>query len=143
VKARVLHLSDALAAQILKAAARAHPSECCGLIEGLDTADGWHVLALHETANIADDPARHFTIDPQAQFDLMRALRGSKQRIIGCFHSHPDGLPAPSAIDRANAFESDFLWLIAGGSPHSGFMLNAYDFLEGSGFSPIVLANDD
>jgi len=35
------------------ATARAYPSECCGLIEGLDTDSGWRALSLHETANIA------------------------------------------------------------------------------------------
>ena len=139
MKGRFLHLSDKLAAQVLSAAARAYPSECCGLIEGTDAEDGWRGLAVHEAANLAEDPARHFLIDPQAQFDLMRALRGSKHRVIGCFHSHPNGAPEPSATDRASAFESDFLWLIAGGSPDGGLMLRAYHFYEESGFSPIVL----
>jgi proteasome lid subunit RPN8/RPN11 len=143
VRRRVLHLADELAAQILGAAARAYPSECCGLIAGTDTGDGWHGLSVHETANIAQDRARHFTIDPQAQFDLMRALRGSERRLIGCFHSHPDCQPEPSATDTANAFERDFLWLIAGGSPDSGFTLLAYTVVEGAGFSPIGLAYDE
>ena len=140
---KALHLPDALAAALLQAAARAYPSECCGLIEGADSADGWHALALHETANVAEDTARHFTIDPQKQFDLMRALRGTERRIIGCFHSHPDGNPEPSATDRANAWEPDFLWLIAGGSPHSGFTLNGYHFREETGFVPIPLRDED
>jgi proteasome lid subunit RPN8/RPN11 len=140
---QALHLSDALAAEILLAAARAYPSECCGLIEGTDCGDGWQVRALHETANVAEDKTRHFTIDPQRQFDLLRALRGMQTRIIGCFHSHPDGNPEPSATDRAHAYEPDFLWLIAGGSPHSGFTLNAYHFREETGFVPIRMQDDD
>lgn len=140
---RILHLSDELAAQILNAAALAYPSECCGLIEGLDTHNGWQALIVHETANVAQDPSLHFLIDPQGQFDLMRALRGSERRIIGCFHSHPNGKSEPSAIDRANAFEFDFLWLIAGGSPDLEFTLRGYHFLEDTGFSPIVLRADD
>ena len=42
------------------AAARAYPGECCGLIEGIGTAGGWRALAIHEAANVADEPARHF-----------------------------------------------------------------------------------
>jgi proteasome lid subunit RPN8/RPN11 len=143
VTKRVLHLADAMAAAVLGAAARAHPAECCGLIEGMEVADGWRVTAIHETANLAEEPARHFLIDPQAQFDLMRGLRGSGRAIIGCFHSHPGGLPQPSPTDRASAFEADFLWLIAGGSPGGGLMLRAYVFAEDTGFSPIVLKGED
>ena len=123
---RVLYLSDELAAQMLGAAARAFPLECCGLIEGMRVESGWRAAALHQSANLAEDPARRFLIDPQRQFDLMRALREGETRIIGCFHSHPNGSPEPSATDRANGLESDFLWLIAGGSPEGGFTLKAY-----------------
>jgi len=140
-----LHLSDELAAQMLGAAARAFPLECCGLIEGIRTQGGWRVTALHEAANVAEDPARRFLIDPQKQFDLMRALRtlrASETRIIGCFHSHPAGPPEPSATDRAQALEDDFLWLIAGGSEESGFTLQAYVFTEESGFVRVALREE-
>jgi proteasome lid subunit RPN8/RPN11 len=143
VTERRLFLSDAMAETVLDAAARAHPAECCGLIEGTITPHGWRVMAIHETANMAEDPLRHFLIDPQVQFDLMRALRGSASSIIGCFHSHPDGAPQPSATDRANAFETDFLWLIAGGSPGSGLTLRAYHFAEETGFSSILIKAED
>jgi proteasome lid subunit RPN8/RPN11 len=143
VTERALVLSDELAAKVLGAAARAYPAECCGLIEGMAVADGWCVTAIHETANLAEEHTRHFLIDPQAQFDLMRGLRESGRAIIGCFHSHPDGAPQPSVTDHANAFEPDFLWLIAGGSPGSGLTLRAYLFAEETGFSPVLLKGDD
>ena len=137
--ARVLYLADELAAQVLGLAARAYPAECCGLIEGADAPDGWRALAIHQGANLAENPARHFLIDPEVQFRLLRGLRGSDRRIVGCFHSHPDGSPSPSATDRAGAMEADFLWLIAAGSPDAGFTLRAYLFSEASGFSAIPL----
>ena len=140
---RALYLSDDLAAQLLGAAARAYPAECCGLIEGENAPDGWRAVALRETPNLAENPLRNFLIDPQAQFDLMRALRGAERRIIGCFHSHPDGAAEPSATDRASAFESDFLWLIAGGSPDGGLTLAGFRFVEGLGFAPIALRAED
>lgn len=142
MSARILQLDPELAEMVLGAAARAFPQECCGLIEGIETAEGWRALAIHEAANVAQDPARSFLVDPQAQFDLLRGLRGSGRRVIGCFHSHPGGAPRPSATDRASAAESDFLWLIAGGSPEAGFTLGAYLFSEDSGFCALVLRND-
>lgn len=90
--------------------------------------EGWQALAVHETANLAESPARRFLVDPQAQFDLMRKLRGGERRILGCFHSHPDGSAEPSATDRADAYEANFLYLIAAGAPEIGFELKAYVF---------------
>jgi proteasome lid subunit RPN8/RPN11 len=139
---RVLHLPDALAARVLVAASRAYPNECCGLIEGTDSDGGWRALVIHESPNIAEDPRRRFLIDPQAQFDLMRRLRGATTRVIGCFHSHPDGEAKPSPADRAEAYETDFLYLIAGGSPDV-FTLKAYLFTDDAGFSPIAISSDD
>src|SRR5262245_42330409 len=139
---RVLHLADELAAGVLKAAARAYPNECCGLIEGISTPEGWRALAVHEAANIADNPARRFLIDPKAQFDLIRRLRNSGSEIIGCFHSHPDGRAEPSAVDHAEAYESGFLYLIAGGGPDT-FTLNAFLFTDADGFTPVVISSPD
>jgi proteasome lid subunit RPN8/RPN11 len=132
-------LSAAEADVLRTAAARAGPDECCGLIEGTKTAQGWRVAALHETANVAADRRRHFLIDPQAQFDLLRALRGTGRSVIGCFHSHPGGPAQPSATDAAQARESDFVWLIAGGASEDGFTLAAFVFTEGDGFMALPL----
>jgi proteasome lid subunit RPN8/RPN11 len=142
VTKRSVLLPDDLAAQVLIAAARAHPNECCGLIEGKDTQQGWIGTAIHETANIAENPARHFLIDPQVQFDLMRGLRGKDTRIIGCFHSHPNGDAEPSATDRAEAYETGFLYLIAAGAPDAGFTLRAYVFDDVDGFAPTDLQSE-
>ena len=81
-----------------------------------------------ETANLAGDPKRHFLIDPEVQFALLHRLRGTGARILGCFHSHPGGLAEPSATDKSQAYEANFLYLIAGGDSASGFTLKAYVF---------------
>jgi desampylase len=137
--ARILHLGDELAARILLAAVHAYPNECCGLIEGIDTADGWRAIAIHEAGNVAQNPARRFQIDPQAQLDLMRKLRGTGRRIVGCFHSHPDGEAKPSATDRAEASESGFVYLIAAGLPDAGMTLAGFVFEDATGFTEIAL----
>ena len=139
---KVLYLSDELAAFLLSAAARAFPLESCGLIEGRETEDGWIATAVHEAANLAEDPARAFLIDPEVQFKLLRTLRGTASRLIGCYHSHPGGPADPSATDSAQAMETDFLWLIAGGAPETGFALRAYVFSEGGGFSTVALRDE-
>jgi proteasome lid subunit RPN8/RPN11 len=109
-----LFMAAGLLAAISDAATRAHPDECCGLIEGARIEGAWRATAVHETRNLADNPARSFLIDPEAQFRLLRALRGTDRAIIGCFHSHPNGPAEPSARDLAEAVEDGFVWLIAG-----------------------------
>jgi len=136
------HLADELAAAVLQAAARAYPNEACGLIEGIETKDGWRALSIHEAANVADDPARRFLIDPEVQFALMRKLRGSERRIVGCFHSHPNGRAEPSATDRASAYESDFVYVIAAGA-HGVFELKAWLFADPARFSELTIASPD
>jgi len=131
-----LEIEQDLVAKILSAAARAHPDECCGLIEGMRDSRGWRATALHETRNLADDSRVHFLIDPEVHFRLLRALRGTAREIIGCYHSHPDGKAVPSLTDRASASEDGFLWLIAGhGDEIAAFVYRE----EHEDFAPVTL----
>ena len=101
---------------------------------------GWRATAVHEAANVAEDASRRFLIDPQAQFDLMRGLRGTERRLIGCYHSHPDGEAKPSATDGAHAYEAGFLYVIAAGSPGIGFTLGCFLSGEAGDFVEIALS---
>jgi desampylase len=137
---RTLHMGPDLLEAIRDAARRAFPHECCGLVEGVVTPDGWRALAVHKTKNLAGDPARHFLIDPEIQFRLLRGLRGTERAIIGCFHSHPDGAPQPSERDREGATDDGFVWLVAGGAPEA-FEVKAYVFdAAQNAFGPLAIA---
>jgi proteasome lid subunit RPN8/RPN11 len=98
-------------AQLEEEARTAFPKECCGLIEGWRDGDDFEISVLHPCRNLAREKDA-FEIDPAGQFKLMRALRGTKRAIIGCYHSHPNGRPEPSPRDLAQANEDGFLWLI-------------------------------
>jgi proteasome lid subunit RPN8/RPN11 len=138
---RTLLLPAELRAELASAAQRSFPNECCGLIEGVDTAQGWRALKLHEAGNLADDPEAAFLVDPQVQFDLLRSLRNTERRIIGCFHSHPNGRPEPSARDRQEAAEDGFLWLIASLDKGGEVGLKAFVFgAARTEFEPVDLA---
>ena len=54
-----------------------------------------------------------FEIDPKDHIAAGKRARERGQRIIGCYHSHPNGVAEPSAQDLSRAGEKDFLWLIA------------------------------
>ena len=85
-------LSSALHAQLLAHAASAHPLECCGLLLGSDQ----EIETARPCANVADDPATGFEIDPAALIAAERAMRQGGKRLIGHYHSHPNGRSAPS-----------------------------------------------
>jgi proteasome lid subunit RPN8/RPN11 len=100
-------------ARIMGHARTAYPHECCGLLVGERAAGAVRVTGVVATANVAEDrPGDRFEVDPQARFDLMRALDGTGGAIVGHYHSHPDGPAEPSETDRSLAFEPDLVWLI-------------------------------
>lgn len=96
---------------ILGHAAHATPEEACGLLLG--TSHG--ILEARPTANVAPDRQRHFEIDPAALIAAHRAEREGGPELIGYYHSHPTGLPEPSATDRAQAAGDGRVWAIAAG----------------------------
>lgn len=95
----------------LKARAAASPGiELCGLLFGDTRAIG----ATRATLNVAEDPATAFEIDPGALIAALRAERAGGPRLIGCYHSHPNGDASPSPRDVAAA-QAGAVWLILAG----------------------------
>jgi proteasome lid subunit RPN8/RPN11 len=104
---------DRAALAAMRAAARAaYPREACGLLLG----EGARIAAFRETANVHASPHTHFEIDPQALIDAHRAARAGGPKVVGYFHSHPDGPPEPSATDQAMAARDGRVWAIVGTS---------------------------
>lgn len=102
-------ISRSLLEQIMSEAA-ADPNEVCGLLLG----DEKRIEAIRPAVNVAPDPARHFELDPAVLIAAHRAARAGGKRITGHYHSHPSGVPVPSAADAASAVADGSLWLIAG-----------------------------
>ena len=83
----------------------AWPNEGCGVLVGDVTAGG--VKRVYEAVGMANvEPARgrdRYQLDPRANMKLEVRLRDRKYSyaslILGFFHSHPDGVAQPSAID--------------------------------------------
>jgi proteasome lid subunit RPN8/RPN11 len=107
-----LSLPASLQAQIIREAITAYPRECCGLLEGVEEAGAYCVIALHPGRNRAQ-AADRFELDPADHVAALKAARARGHVLIGCYHSHPDGAAKPSYADRAGAAQEDFIWLIA------------------------------
>jgi proteasome lid subunit RPN8/RPN11 len=133
-----LILSSALRTQIEGEAQAAFPRECCGLIEGARAGDAITASALHASVNLSADADR-FEIDPAAQFAALRTARGNRLEIVGCYHSHANGVAEPSTRDLAGAGEEGFVWLIAAtASPDAAVQLAAFVF-AGDRFEPVKI----
>jgi proteasome lid subunit RPN8/RPN11 len=111
-----LMLGSRLQTQIGAEARAAFPRECCGLMEGIREGSIAKVFAIHPARNLAKEDDR-FEIDPATHIGLLRRLRGGTRKIIGCYHSHPNGPARPSVRDREAAIDRDFLWLIVSIDP--------------------------
>jgi proteasome lid subunit RPN8/RPN11 len=93
---------------MLAHAAHHRPTEACGL---LATDPEGTVRFVYCLSN-ADASPRAFTIAPDEYFGANRHAERHGWQIAGMFHSHPDGLPVPSATDLARAPASDWLYIV-------------------------------
>lgn len=97
--------------------------EVCGVLVGREEGEALCVTRTVEAANVADphERGRRFLMDPRVVLNVQRALRGSGERLLGFYHSHPDGSSEPSAPDRSYmVLWPGTAWLIvpvAGGVP--------------------------
>lgn len=99
-----LCLAPGVAAQLRGHAAATYPHECCGVLLG--PANTAHRLAdeVLPAQNIANDPGRAYQIDWRTLFAAVRGTRVGDRRIVGFYHSHPDGTVRPSARDLRDAW---------------------------------------
>ena len=118
---------------LLAEAARTAPEECCGVLLGREEL----IEEARPAANVALDRRRCFEIDPQALIDAHRAARAGGLELIGYFHSHPAGPPAPSATDRALASGDGRVWAIVA-EPGVTFWRD-----EETGFVPLSYTIED
>lgn len=105
-----IHVTSGVIAALLAEARGAGPLECCGLLFGDETM----IERAQPAANVHPTPRTHFEIDAQALIDAHRSMRSGGPRLIGYYHSHPQGPPAPSATDRAMAAGDGMIWAIVG-----------------------------
>jgi len=129
-------IASGVAELLLAEASAAHPHECCGLLLG---ADAGCIDAGLPAANVAARPETGFEIDPALLLRAHREARGAGRRILGHYHSHPNGSPEPSPRDAARALDDGQLWLIiAAGTITAWRAQPAADALHGR-FRPVAL----
>jgi proteasome lid subunit RPN8/RPN11 len=111
----VVAIARGLLLEIRRRAEAAYAEECCGLLLGTEQGKGrLAVSAAVASANLAAEPRRRFEVDPALYLKLLYASPASPSaaRLIGLYHSHPEGDAAPSRLDAACAWQEGWLWLI-------------------------------
>src|SRR5690606_35430858 len=102
-----VHLPASLLHRILTHAEEAYPGECCGLLLGEASPErGRIVRSVEPIPNPAIDEGQldRYRIDPADYLRIDRRARAKGWEIVGCYHSHPDEEPVPSATDLAGAW---------------------------------------
>lgn len=136
----MIRLPPQLAARIREAARAAYPDECCGLLIGHHEGDALVIDGIAESVNLSDRPRDSFEIDMRLRLRLQKELRGTGRDIVGHYHSHPDAPAAPSERDRAQAWEPDMIWVIAGVAKGKVGELNGFRLDEAAGrFDPVAV----
>ncbi|WP_347341134.1 M67 family metallopeptidase [Sphingomonas sp. TREG-RG-20F-R18-01] len=128
-----VEISSTLQARLLTAAQATPAVEVCGLLFGDETT----VVRVTACANVAADPARAFEIDPVALFAALRAERAGGARLIGYWHSHPNGSTTPSVTDAARAAADGKIWVIVAGGRIAAW--RATEQAGATGFVPVTI----
>lgn len=106
----IVDISRLLLADLLDRAAASPAEEVCGLLLGR----AGRIDAAPAAANVAPNRARRFELDPAMLIAAHKAARNGGPQLLGHYHSHPTGMPWPSAHDAADAVPG-MVWLILGG----------------------------
>jgi len=70
------------------------PNECCGMIGGRDG----EAARVVRVQNAAASPLR-YEMDPQGQYDALKAIEDAGEELIGIYHSHTRSAAYPSQTD--------------------------------------------
>ena len=102
-----LNLSAAQWQAIVQHLRRELPNEACGLLGGIRGV----VQKVYLIENELHSPSA-YQMKPQAQVRAMLEMENNGWELCGIFHSHPHGLPVPSASDVAQAYYPEAVYLI-------------------------------
>jgi [CysO sulfur-carrier protein]-S-L-cysteine hydrolase len=84
------------------------PNECCGMVGGVDG----EASVVIPVVNAAASPLR-FEMDPQGQYDALKAIEDGGRELLAIYHSHTKSAAYPSQTDVNQAVNwPDAIYLI-------------------------------
>jgi len=112
----MLRLAPSVREDIVAHARESAPEEVCGILAGRHgaAADGGAstAKASARATNAADSPRNRYELAPAEQLELMRELEDEGHEVVGFYHSHPRGPPAPSNVDAHEATWEGYSYVI-------------------------------
>lgn len=124
-----MQLRQGLYAQLIAWAKNGYPYEVVALLLGhVGPAGQVCVDQIFPVANLAPDQATQFEMDPHGWLEADAHAQMHDVAVIGMIHTHPDGVPQPSAADclSADALGSQFVYAIAAVDNRGGVTLAAW-----------------
>jgi len=103
------------------------PNEACGLL----AADETGALRMCYSLTNADQSPISFTVEPTEHFRAMQHAERNGWELAGVFHSHTHSEAVPSATDRRQALEPDWLYVLIGPSASDQPDVRAYRIVDG------------
>lgn len=88
------------------------PQEVCGILAGEFDDEASVSIESHRTVNTASDSQTEYAIDPEEQFAVMGTIERENHDVVGFYHSHPQGPPAPSPTDQKRATWDGYSYVI-------------------------------
>jgi proteasome lid subunit RPN8/RPN11 len=132
---RVLRLAPREIERLKSWTRAAAPDEACGVFVGrrVEGAAGARVEVVEALLgrNLAAAATRAFELHPEDHLAAELAARAAGLEVVGAWHSHPDGPAAPSASDRADAWEG-WVHAIVGRSRAGELEVRAFGFATGA-----------
>lgn len=115
---RTLSIVGSCYERIIRHALAAEPHECCGIMVGGASFGETFVRRVVAATNSAQgDRCRGYQIDWRSLFETVRMTRKGSDRIVGFYHSHPDGSTRPSWRDLESAWiDHTYLIVSTGGT---------------------------
>jgi proteasome lid subunit RPN8/RPN11 len=109
---RCLSLPRKVFDAVIAHAQAAAPLECCGLLAGRTSADGFGRVEVRYPLVNALASATEFESAPEGMFEAMRDIRGRRLEVLAVYHSHPATPPIPSRTDRERNYSEHVVNLI-------------------------------
>lgn len=75
------------------------PQEVVGLLAGDRSEERSTVTRRYPAENAAETPRTRYEIAPAEELALLKRIEAAGLDVVGFYHSHPEGPPAPSETD--------------------------------------------
>jgi proteasome lid subunit RPN8/RPN11 len=103
-----MRISQSLIDEMVAHARADLPNECCGMVGGSDG----EASVVIPVVNAAASPLR-FEMDPQGQYDALKAIEDDGKEMLAIYHSHTKSAAYPSQTDVNQAVNwPDAIYLI-------------------------------